>query len=97
MSSFKSTSRAFGALTCRACKRPAVQAKQSLQWQAVRGMSAETQQKLLSSNLEEADPNVFDIIRKEKRRQKNFINLIPSENFTSQAVLDALGSVMQNK
>ncbi|KAI7319199.1 putative serine hydroxymethyltransferase, partial [Hortaea werneckii] len=97
MSSFKSTARAFGALTCRACKRPAVQAKQSLQWQAVRGMSAETQQKLLSSNLEEADPSVFDIIRKEKRRQKHFINLIPSENFTSQAVLDALGSVMQNK
>ncbi|KAI7036887.1 putative serine hydroxymethyltransferase, partial [Hortaea werneckii] len=30
-------------------------------------------------------------------RQKHFINLIPSENFTSQAVLDALGSVMQNK
>ncbi|KAI7504092.1 putative serine hydroxymethyltransferase [Hortaea werneckii] len=97
MSSFKSTSRAFGALTCRACKRPAVQAKQPPQWQAVRGMSAETQQKLLSCNLEEADPSVFDIIRKEKRRQKHFINLIPSENFTSQAVLDALGSVMQNK
>jgi glycine hydroxymethyltransferase len=33
----------------------------------------------------------------EKRRQKHFINLIPSENFTSQAVLDALGSVMQSK
>jgi glycine hydroxymethyltransferase len=33
----------------------------------------------------------------EKNRQKHFINLIPSENFTSQAVLDALGSVMQNK
>jgi glycine hydroxymethyltransferase len=33
----------------------------------------------------------------EKRRQKHFINLIPSENFTSQAVLDALGSVMQSQ
>lgn len=33
----------------------------------------------------------------EKDRQKHFINLIPSENFTSQAVLDALGSVMQSK
>ena len=33
---------------------------------------------------------------KEKKRQKHFINLIPSENFTSQAVLDALGSVMQS-
>jgi hypothetical protein len=32
----------------------------------------------------------------EKTRQKHFINLIPSENFTSQAVLDALGSPMQS-
>ncbi|KAH7324475.1 serine hydroxymethyltransferase [Stachybotrys elegans] len=52
---------------------------------------------LLTSHLDKADPAVFDIIEKEKRRQKHFINLIPSENFTSQAVLDALGSVMQNK
>lgn len=35
-------------------------------------------------------------LEQEKRRQKHFINLIPSENFTSQAVLDALGSVMQS-
>ena len=34
--------------------------------------------------------------KQEKTRQKHFINLIPSENFTSQAVLDALGSVMQS-
>ncbi len=60
-------------------------------------MSIESQQKILQSHLKEADPTVFDIIRDEKRRQKHFINLIPSENFTSQAVLDALGSVMQNK
>jgi glycine hydroxymethyltransferase len=40
---------------------------------------------------------MYDLIEKEKNRQKHFINLIPSENFTSQAVLDALGSVMQNK
>jgi glycine hydroxymethyltransferase len=33
----------------------------------------------------------------EEARQRHFINLIPSENFTSKAVLEALGSVMQNK
>lgn len=60
-------------------------------------MSPEGQHKLLAANLESVDPEVFDILQKEKRRQKHFINLIPSENFTSQAVLDALGSVMQNK
>ncbi|MCJ1375538.1 glycine hydroxymethyltransferase shm1 [Loxospora ochrophaea] len=60
-------------------------------------MSAEGQQNLLAAILEEADPTIYEILQKEKRRQKHFINLIPSENFTSQAVLDALGSVMQNK
>ncbi|KAI1204426.1 serine hydroxymethyltransferase [Annulohypoxylon truncatum] len=57
----------------------------------------DVQQRLLSAHLQDADPAVFDIIEKEKTRQKHFINLIPSENFTSQAVLDALGSPMQNK
>lgn len=60
-------------------------------------MSTSQQEKALSAHLQEADPAVFEIVKKEKRRQKHFINLIPSENFTSQAVLDALGSVMQNK
>ncbi|KAK8057611.1 serine hydroxymethyltransferase mitochondrial [Apiospora saccharicola] len=53
--------------------------------------------KLLAAHLQKADPAVYDIIEKEKKRQKHFVNLIPSENFTSQAVLDALGSPMQNK
>ncbi len=39
---------------------------------------------------------MYQIIEKEKIRQKQFVNLIPSENFTSQAVLDALGSPMQS-
>ncbi|KAI1389273.1 serine hydroxymethyltransferase [Hypoxylon trugodes] len=60
-------------------------------------VASDVQQRLLSAHLHDADPAVFDIIEKEKNRQKHFINLIPSENFTSQAVLDALGSVMQNK
>lgn len=37
------------------------------------------------------------ILTNEKKRQKNSITLIPSENFTSQAVMDLLGSPMQNK
>ncbi|CAG8974710.1 hypothetical protein HYALB_00010102 [Hymenoscyphus albidus] len=64
---------------------------------SVSSMTAESQQKLLTSNLEQADPAIYSILQNEKRRQKHFINLIPSENFTSQAVLDSLGSVMQNK
>lgn len=56
-----------------------------------------TQQNLLAAKLEDADPTVYEILQNEKKRQMHFINLIPSENFTSQAVLQTLGSVMQNK
>lgn len=63
---------------------------------SVSTLKLESQQKALSSHLQEADPAMFQIIEKEKTRQKQFINLIPSENFTSQAVLDALGSPMQS-
>ncbi|EGP86384.1 uncharacterized protein MYCGRDRAFT_72901 [Zymoseptoria tritici IPO323] len=97
MASLRTSVRSTGSLFNRACTRP-VPAQRLLAQQTWRSLStADQQQKLLSSKLDEADPTVYDIIQKEKRRQKHFINLIPSENFTSQAVLDALGSVMQNK
>lgn len=51
----------------------------------------------LSAPLSEIDPEVNEIVRNESRRQKESITLIPSENFTSNAVLEALGSIMQNK
>ena len=51
----------------------------------------------LNAPLSQTDPELFDIIEHEKRRQKTSLCLIPSENFTSKAVLDALGSVMSNK
>tara|TARA_Y100001935_G_scaffold113794_1_gene94345 strand:+ start:413 stop:1723 length:1311 start_codon:yes stop_codon:yes gene_type:complete len=43
------------------------------------------------------DEEVFTIIKKEYERQKNGIELIASENFTSDNVLKALGSIMTNK
>lgn len=51
----------------------------------------------LADPLEVADPDVFNIMEREKQRQRNSLCLIPSENFPSAAVLSALGSVMQNK
>ena len=44
-----------------------------------------------------SDIEVSQIIRKEYNRQKTGIELIASENFTSQNVMDALGSIMTNK
>jgi glycine hydroxymethyltransferase len=58
---------------------------------------ADKQQQLLGEHLKEADPEIYEILQREIRRQRHFINLIPSENFTSQAVLDTLGSVMQSQ
>lgn len=51
----------------------------------------------LNQPLSTVDPDMFDIIEREKARQIKSIQLIPSENFTSRAVLDAVGSVMTNK
>lgn len=45
----------------------------------------------------ERDKLVFDIIEKERQRQLNGIELIASENFVSQQVLESMGSVMTNK
>jgi len=47
--------------------------------------------------LAEVDPEIFDAIRHETDRQHSQIELIASENFTSEAVLEATGSVFTNK
>ncbi|MDY0294373.1 MAG: serine hydroxymethyltransferase [Acholeplasmataceae bacterium] len=48
-------------------------------------------------DLYDADPIIQQIIGKEKNRQETHIELIASENFVSQAVLDAQGSILTNK
>ncbi|CAK7353048.1 unnamed protein product [Dovyalis caffra] len=47
--------------------------------------------------LSEADPEVREIISKEKDRQFKSLELIASENFTSRAVMEAVGSCLTNK
>jgi glycine hydroxymethyltransferase len=51
----------------------------------------------LTTNLEQLDPPVADAITAEARRQHTHLELIASENFVSEAVLQALGSVFTNK
>lgn len=51
----------------------------------------------LNKRLTEVDPELNNLIEQEKARQRNSLVLIASENFTSRAVLDALGSVLSNK
>lgn len=47
--------------------------------------------------LEKFDPEIAATIEGEKRRQMEGVELIPSENYVSKAVLEALGSIMTNK
>ena len=47
--------------------------------------------------LKDSDPEVFESIRSEERRQRDELELIASENYTSAAVMEAVGSVLTNK
>jgi glycine hydroxymethyltransferase len=47
--------------------------------------------------LQKVDPEIFDAIQAEEKRQRENIELIASENFTSRAVMEAQGSVLTNK
>lgn len=48
-------------------------------------------------HLQKNDPEIFSHLEKELNRQEFGLEMIPSENFVSRSVLDALGSVLTNK
>ncbi|KAF1811258.1 serine hydroxymethyltransferas-like protein [Eremomyces bilateralis CBS 781.70] len=58
---------------------------------------SKSHQELMEKSLVDLDPDVAEIMRKEIKRQRESILLIASENVTSRAVYDALGSPMSNK
>ncbi len=49
------------------------------------------------ATIQKQDPDVYDIMAGERTRQREGIELIPSENYTSAAVLEAMGSILTNK
>jgi len=51
----------------------------------------------MMQSLKKTDPQIFGLIKDEEKRQKDVLEMIASENYTSQAVMDALGSVLTNK
>jgi glycine hydroxymethyltransferase len=60
-------------------------------------MAPPTQTTLTFRALDDADPAVADLIRREHRRQSQTLELIPSENLASPAILEALGTLLTNK
>ena len=61
------------------------------------GPGASTLPPCYGEALRKVDPEIFDAIAAEEKRQGENIELIASENFTSHAVMEAQGSVMTNK
>ena len=51
----------------------------------------------MDKHIAQIDPEITEAIIAEKKRQQEGLELIPSENFVSQAVLQATGSVLTNK
>jgi glycine hydroxymethyltransferase len=47
--------------------------------------------------LDQVDPRIADLLREEAKRQATGLELIPSENLVSEAVLEAMGSIFTNK
>lgn len=60
-------------------------------------ISVDITNKMLNTPLETEDPEMFGLIQHEKWRQYSCLELIASENFTSQAVMEANGSALTNK
>ena len=48
-------------------------------------------------NIKNQDEEIYNLIEKEKQRQKEGLELIPSENYTSAAVMESMGSILTNK
>ena len=61
------------------------------------GSIASTSAPCYGEALRKVDPEIFNAIAAEEKRQRENIELIASENFTSRAVMEAQGSVMTNK
>lgn len=45
----------------------------------------------------QTDPEIFKLIKGEQKRQKDVLEMIPSENYASLAVMEAMGSILGNK
>lgn len=48
-------------------------------------------------NLKKTDPQIYKLVKDEEKRQKEVLEMIPSENYASSAVMEALGTVLTNK
>lgn len=48
-------------------------------------------------NLKKTDSQIYELVKLEEKRQRDVLEMIPSENYASKAVIEALGTVLTNK
>src|SRR5262249_16168512 len=60
-------------------------------------LTGEVRQEVTMNSLEQSDPEIWQAIQGERRRQQQGLEMIASENYTSAAVMVAQGSVLTNK
>ena len=80
-----------GSASMTANSQTTMEQETSAQWKK------ETALERLSRPLRDVDPEIDEILALEARREATGLELIPSENFVSEAVLAAMGSVLTNK
>lgn len=49
------------------------------------------------SNLKTTDPQIYNLVKQEEKRQRDVLEMIPSENYASRAVMETMGTVLGNK
>lgn len=49
------------------------------------------------ATLKTTDPQIYNLVKAEEKRQKDVLEMIPSENYASEAVMEAMGTVLANK
>ena len=59
--------------------------------------SVELPEGYMTAPLSEVDPQIHEVLGRELERQRNTLEMIASENFVPQAILEAVGSVLTNK
>src|SRR5205814_9311035 len=66
-------------------------------WRAMKSLAALESRSAVNDVLQQADPEIWQAIDDERRRQQQGLEMIASENYTSPAVMAAQGSVLTNK
>lgn len=51
----------------------------------------------MKTSLKTTDPDIYNLVKAEEKRQREYLEMIPSENYASRAIMQALGTVLGNK